>query len=98
MLTALERQIPGGLGTTQGERPESVVILKIGLRRTSLTVHVGVRALTMVTNRNSDFDILRDVSGDLRVEDVSTHASCCNLHCFVRCNPENVGFIPLSRT
>ena len=98
MLTALERQIPGGLGTTQGERPESVVVLKIGLCLASLTVHVGVRTLPMVTNRHSDFHILRDVSGNLRVEDVSTHASFCNLHCFVRGNPENVGFIPLPRT
>lgn len=96
MLTALEGQIPGGLGTTQGERPESVVILKIGLCWTSVTIHVGVGALTMVTNRYSDFDILGDVSGDLRFEDVSTHASFCNLQGFVRGNSEDEEFIPFS--
>ena len=96
MLTTLERQIPGGLGTTQGKRPESVVVLKIGLRLTSVTIHVGVRALTMVTNRHSDFDILRDVSGDLRVEDVATHASFRNLQCFVRGNSKDVELVSLS--
>lgn len=96
MLTALERQIPGGLGTTQGERPESVVVLKIGLCLASLTVHVGVGALAMVTNRHSDFDILRNVSGDLRVEDVATYASFRNLQGFVRGNSKDVELVSLS--
>ena len=95
MLTALERQIPNGLSTTQGERPESVVVLKIGLCLASLTVHVGVCALTMVTNRHSDFDILGDVSGDLRFEDVSTHASFRNLQGFVRGNSKDVELVSL---
>jgi hypothetical protein len=63
---------------------------------TAATVHVGVRALTVVTNRHSDFDILRDVSGDFRIQDIPLYTPFCNLKGFIGSNSENVEFIPLS--